>query len=183
MADFTLHTIDSAPEQSKSLLKQAEEAYGFNLNLFAGIAESPALLEAYLALSDIFNKTSLSGTERLIVIMTNNRLNGCEYCMAAHTTGAKAQNIADDVIEALRNGTAIGDQKLEALRTFTSKLINTRGRPMQSDLDAFYAAGYTRGNVFDVILGTGLKLMSNYANHIMDTPVDDAFKANTWSME
>lgn len=180
MTDFTFHTIDSAPENSKPLLKQAKESFGFDLNLFAGMAESPALLEGYLALSEIFNKTRLSDIERLIIIMTNNRLNGCEYCIAAHTTGAKGQNIQAEVIEALRYGTPLSDQKLEALRVFTAKMIISRGRPEQKDLNAFLASGYTKENVFDVILGTGLKLMSNYANHIMDTPLDDAFKANAW---
>ena len=93
MPGFTLHSIDSAPEQSKPLLEKSKQAYGMVPNLHALMAESPALLEAYRTVADIFdNKTNLSTTEQQIIAMTNNRLNGCEYCMAAHTSimqGAK----------------------------------------------------------------------------------------------
>ena len=50
------------------------------------MATAPALLEGYMTLAGIFDKTELSETERQIILMTNNRLNGCTYCMAAHTT-------------------------------------------------------------------------------------------------
>ena len=63
-----------------------EAAFGFEANLLGNMAEAPALLEGYMTLSGIFDKTNLSETERQIILMTNNRLNGCAYCMAAHTT-------------------------------------------------------------------------------------------------
>ena len=90
------------------------------------------------------------------------------------------QKIPSDIIRALRDGTSIEDAKLEALRTFTSSLVDRQGYAEQSDIDAFLAAGYTKQNVFDVILGVGLKTLSNYTNHIVDTEVDDAFAANVW---
>ena len=113
--------------------------------------------------------------------MTNNRLNGCTYCMAAHTSLSQMAKVPNDVIEALRNGTSIADAKLEALRVFAARVNETRGWVEQSDLDAFFAAGYTKQTVLDVILGTSLKVMSNYTNHVAQTPVDAAFKANAWA--
>ncbi len=73
MQTFTIHTVDSAPQASVPLLTGAKQAYGFVPNLFAGMSESPALLEAYLSLSQIFNKTDLSETERQVIMMTANR--------------------------------------------------------------------------------------------------------------
>lgn len=183
MTDFTLHTEQTAPEASKPLVAAAKGAFGFFPNLLAGMAEAPALLEGYMTLSGIFNKTDLSETERQIILMTNNRLNGCTYCMAAHTTISQGAKVPADVIEALRTGSAIADPKLEALRQFTIAVNEHRGWVDQDALDALFAAGYTRQTVLEVILGTSLKVMSNYTNHIAKTPVDAAFQANAWSAE
>ncbi len=181
MADFTTHTIDTAPEASKSILEGAKKSLKFVPNLFATMAEAPALLEGYVALSGILQKTDLNETERQIVLMTNNRLNGCEYCMSAHTALSHMGGVAADVIESLRTNTPIKDQKLEALRTFSAVINETRGWPKETDVQAFLNAGYTRQNILEVILGTALKVMSNYTNHIAKTELDDAFKPVAWT--
>ncbi|MEM9530572.1 MAG: carboxymuconolactone decarboxylase family protein [Pseudomonadota bacterium] len=181
MTDFTFHTEDTAPAASKPLVATASKAFGFFPNLLAGMAEAPALLEGYMTLSGIFNKTDLTETERQIILMTNNRLNGCTYCMAAHTTISQGAKVPGDVIKALRSGGPIADAKLEALRQFTIAVNEKRGWVDQDDLDAFLAAGYTKQTVLEVVLGTSLKVMSNYTNHIADTPVDSVFQANAWS--
>ncbi len=181
MTDFTTHTIESAPDTSKPFLQGAKNAYSFVPNLLGTMAAAPALLEGYMTLAGIFDKTDLSETERQIILMTNNRLNGCTYCMAAHTTISQMAKVPADVIEALRNNTPIADPKLEALRTFAAIINETRGWPSDEQVEAFLAAGYTRQTVLEVILGTSLKVMSNYTNHIAETKVDDAFATNTWA--
>jgi len=181
MTDFTTYTIESAPQAAKPLLEAAGKAYGFVPNLLGTMAESTALLEGYMTLAGIFDKGTLSETERQIILMTNNRLNGCRYCMAAHTSISQMGGVSADVIEALRNDSPIADTKLEALRTFTAVINEQRGWPEQAQIEAFLDAGYTREALLEVILGTSLKLMSNYTNHIAETPVDDAFAANVWS--
>lgn len=183
MTDFTTHSIDTAPASAKPLLEGAKSAYGFVPNLLGNMAEAPALLEGYMSLAGIFGKTDLTETERQIILMTNNRLNGCTYCMAAHTTISQMANVPADVIEALRTDTPIADAKLEALRKFSIAVTERRGWPTEAQLDAFLAAGYTQQTVLEVILGTALKVMSNYTNHIADTPLDDAFAPNAWAPE
>jgi len=181
MADFPLHTIDSANEASKPFLQSAKNAYSFVPNLLAGMAEAPALLEGYMILAGIFDKTDLTEIERQIILMTNNRLNGCTYCMAADTTISQGAGVPADVIEALRSGTPIADPKLEALRVFAEIINETRGWPTEGQVNALLAAGYTRQTALEVILGTSLKVMSNYNNHIAETPLDDAFKGSAWA--
>ncbi len=182
MAEFTIHTEESAPEGSKPVIEQVKGAFGMLPNLMATFAESPAAIEGYLTLMGIFSsKTDFSPTEQQVVLMTNNRLNGCTYCMAAHTGIAKSSGVPDDVIESLRSGTAIEDPKLDALRVFTEQVFHTRGNVSDADVDAFLAAGYTKGNVLEVVVGTALKVMSNYTNHIAGTPVDKPFSAFAWS--
>jgi len=181
MTTFTTHTIESAPEASKPLLESAKNAYSFVPNLLATMGEAPALLEGYMALASIFEKTNLSETERQVIQLTNNRLNGCMYCMAAHTSISQMAGVKPDVIEALRNDMPIADAKLEALRTFTTVINQSRGWPSEAEINVFLEAGYTQQNILEVILGASLKVMSNYTNHIAETALDDAFAANAWS--
>lgn len=183
MSDFPLHSIESAPEPSQGFLTAAQKAYSFVPNLLAGMAEAPALLEGYMTLAGIFDKTSFTETERQIILMTNNRLNGCTYCMAAHTTISQMSGVPADVVTALRENTPIADAKLEALRQFAIVINETRGWPSHADVSAFLSAGYGQQNILEVILGTALKTLSNYTNHIAETPLDDAFKANAWSAD
>ncbi len=180
MNHLPVQTKDTAPEASKPFLARAEKAYGFIPNLFGVFASSPAMVEAYGVLTGIFEKTELTPTERQIVLMTNNRLNGCTYCMAAHSTISQMQRVPADVIAALRSGREIADPKLQALHVFTARINETRGQTTQADIDAFLAAGYTEGNILDVILGTSLKVQSNYTNHISHTPLDAPFQPNAW---
>lgn len=180
MTNFTTHTIESAPEASKPILQGAKDALQFVPNLYATMAEAPALLQGYTTLAGIFDKTSFSETERQIILMTNNRLNGCEYCMSAHTALAKMGGVSEDVIHALRTNSAIADPKLEALRKFAETINKSEGWPDYDDLESFYNAGYTQQHVLEVVLGTALKVMSNYTNHIAETELDDAFKAVEW---
>lgn len=182
MTQYNVHTEATAPEGSKSLIQDATSAFGFLPNLLAVQSESPAMLDGYMTLSSIFDKSNLSETERQIILMTNSRLNGCTYCMAAHTSLSQMAEVPADVIDALRKGTAIADAKLDALRQFTIAINEKRGWVDQSDLDNLFEAGYTRQTVLEVILGTSLKVLSNYTNHIANTPVDVAFQDNAWSL-
>ncbi|QEG21626.1 carboxymuconolactone decarboxylase family protein [Mariniblastus fucicola] len=183
MTDFQLHNVESAPEASKASLEASQKAYGVVPNLHAAMAESPALLEAYKTIGGIFGKTELSMTEQQIVAMTNNRLNGCTYCMAAHTTIMQGAKVPEDVITSLREGTQIADPKLEALRQFAEKVNLKRGHLDDGDIEALIDAGYTKQTVLEVILGTAFKVLSNYTNHVVQTPLDDMFAKNEWAGE
>ena len=180
MSRFPIHTVETAPE-SKVLIEQAQQAFGFLPNLLATMADAPSLLEGYMTLSAIFDKADLSPTERQTVLMVNNRLNGCTYCMSAHTGISKAQGVPDDIIAALRDGSELSDPKLEALRVFAVKINESRGWPSDDDIDALLAAGYSNRTVLEVILGTALKVMSNYTNHIASTPLDQPFASVEWT--
>lgn len=183
MTDFATHTFETAPDAAKPLLEAAQKNYGFVPNLLGTMAEAPALLEGYMTLAGIVGKTALSETERQIILMTNNRLNGCTYCMAAHTTISKGAGVPEDVIAALRENTPINDGKLEALRQFSVVVNETRGWPSDADVAAFLSAGYTKQTVLEVVLATAFKVMSNYTNHIAATDLDAAFSPNEWSRD
>ena len=181
MANFPINTIETAPEAAQSLMQGVQDKIGFVPNLYGKMSNAPSLLEAYLTLSQITTKVDLSETERQVVFMTNNRLNGCTYCMAAHTGISKGAKVPEDVIESLRTGSAIADPKLEALRQYAMVVNESRGWPSEADQQALLDAGYTEQTMLEVVLLTGLKVLSNYTNHIAQTPTDDAFKPFEWS--
>lgn len=181
MNTFNTYTIDTAPANSKPLLESTKAAFGFVPNLQAFMAESPELLAGYSALWDLFAKSTLTPHEQQVVYLTSNFENDCHYCMAGHSTLAKMIKMDAAVIDALRAGTALPDAKLEALHRFTTIVVRERGFAPEAEIDAFLAAGYTRRNVFEVILGVATKVMSNYTNHIVHTPYDAFMKGNEWT--
>lgn len=180
MTEFTTHTLESAPDASKPIIRNVQAKMGFLPNLMAGMSESPVMVESYLTLMGIFDKTNLSETERQIILMTNNRLNDCHYCMAAHTAVSKMAGVDEQALQALRDGSVIANPKFEALRQFTITIYVTRGRPTQAQIDAFLGAGYTKETILEVIVGTSLKVLSNYSTPTVKPPLDSAFEAYAW---
>ncbi|MEK7264962.1 MAG: carboxymuconolactone decarboxylase family protein [Pseudomonadota bacterium] len=181
MAKFKLHTSETAPEGAAPLFDAAKKNFGMVPNLYAVMAESPQLLEAYQKVGALFQASSLSAVERNIVWMAVNVEHECHYCVPAHTMVAMGSGVDQATIAALRQARPLPDAKNEALRQFTLKVVRERGKVTDADIDAFLAAGFTKRNLLDVILGVSQKVMSNYVNHIAETPIDAPFKAFDWS--
>jgi uncharacterized peroxidase-related enzyme len=181
MTRFPTHTPATAPERSRQILESTQKALGFVPNLYATFAESPAVLQGYTALGAAFGQSSFDAAERQVVLLTTSFENGCEYCMAAHSTIAGMEGVPPDVVGAVRDGVPTGDARLDALARFTRSVVQERGWVGDADLKAFLAAGFTKAQALEVVLGVGLKTISNYVNHIASTPVDDAFQAQTWT--
>jgi len=180
MAEFNVHTKETAPAGSVPFLEATEAKFGFVPNLIGELAESPVAVEAYLALAGIFAKSSFTPAEQQVVLLTSNFENECHYCMAAHTGAAKRAKLSDAAIDALRAGTPIPDTRLEALSVFTRKVVTQRGWVSEADVDAFLAADFTRAQVLEVITGVAFKTISNYTNHVAETPLDAVFATMAW---
>ena len=181
MSDYPMHTLETAPEKSRPLLEASQKEMGMIPNLHAVMAESPSVLQAYQTLHQLFVDSSFDNEETTVVWQTINVENACHYCVPAHTGIAKMMKVSDDIIDALRDEKPLPDDRLEALRTFTLAVMNKRGNVSKEDLKAFYDAGYGRQQVLEVILGLSQKTLSNYINHIAETPVDEPFEKFRWS--
>lgn len=179
--NFKVYNENTASASAAELLKKAMDKYGFVPNLLGTMAEAPALLKAYMTLAEIFDETSFNATEKQIVLLAVSLANNCGYCMAAHTTIAGMQDVPEDVIRALRENTPIKDKKLEALRRLACNIAETRGYPSETAVKDFLDTGYTQAQLLEVILGVGFKTLSNYTNHIAQTPLDEAFKSVEWA--
>lgn len=180
MTEFTLYTEDTAPDASKPLLADSQKAFGMIPGLHAVMAEAPGLLEAYKAVHDLFANSSFDKDELTVVWQSINVEHACHYCVPAHTGISKSMGVSDDISDALRNETPLPTPRLEALRTFTLNVVRSRGDVDDEAVQAFLDAGFDKRQILEVILGISQKVMSNYTNHLANTPVDAPFKKFTW---
>ena len=178
---FTLHDTNTAPAASADILNEVQKAWGFVPNLHRVLAESPAALEAYSTLWGIAEKTSFTPQERNIVYLAIIYENECTYCMAGHTNLSRMAKVDNATIAAVREGRPIADAKLEALRQFAAKVTRQRGVVSEAEVAAFKAAGYDNQAVLDVLVLAATKLISNYTNHLAQTPNDSFMKGAEWT--
>ena len=177
---FKVHDTTTAPAASVGLLNGVQKAWGFVPNLHRVLAESPAALEAYSALWGIAEKTRFTPVERNVAYLAIIYENECVYCMAGHTNLSRMAHVEDDVIAAVREGRPIADPRLEALRRFAARITRNRGVVTQAEVDAFKAAGYDNQAILDLLVLGATKLISNYTNHLAQTPLDSFMKGAEW---
>ncbi|THH34832.1 carboxymuconolactone decarboxylase family protein [Aliishimia ponticola] len=180
MTDFPSHDLDSAPEASKPLLENSQKAFGRLPGLHKVLAESPQAFEGYQILHKLFTESDFDADELTVVWQTINVEHECHYCVPAHTGIAKMMKVSDEISEALRNETPLPNAKLEALRTFTLQMVRERGNVSEAQMQTFFDAGYDHRAVLNIILGIAQKTMSNYTNHVAQTPVDQVFEGLKW---
>ncbi len=181
MNPFAFHDSHSAPVASRPLLEAIAKSLGFVPSLYAGMAESPAALKAYQELSAIFRRSALGPVEQQVVLLAVSVENACEFCVAAHSFVARhVAKVPGPVIAALRAGETLADMRLNALAVFARRIVRARGWVNEGDVRAFLDTGFTREQALDVVLGVSMKTLSNYANHLLKTPPDQAFAAERW---
>lgn len=182
LPSLPLLTVADAPEQSSTLLEGAQQRMGFVPLMYGGMANVPGLLSTYLHGYDAFRRaTALTAAEQEVVMLAVSVFHGCSYCVAAHSTVADLQRVPAEVTDNVRDGKPLDDPRLEALREFTTVLLETRGRPQPEDVRAFLAAGYTEAQALELVLVIAVKTISNYTNHLLGTPLDAAFAARAWA--
>lgn len=173
---------DSASAKARELLEAAQSKLGFIPNMYRNMANAPHLLQTYVDGYNRFRSESgFTPFEQEVVFLSVSRENECHYCMAAHSFMAdKVSHVPPEVTEAIRNDGDIADPKLHALSRFTRAMVKHRGRVSPKELAAFEAAGYSQEQVLGVLLAIATKTLSNYANHLFETPLDDIFTGHMW---
>jgi AhpD family alkylhydroperoxidase len=139
-------------------------------NLYATFAHSETALPTYLALQNA--KSSLSAKAREVINLAVSEVNQCQYCLAAHTALGQMVGFTADQILDIRGGTAPFDARLDALARLVRNVALKRGHADNALLQAFFAAGWTEGNLVDVMLVIGDKTVSNYLHATTQIPVD-----------
>lgn len=180
MMAFQIHSVETAPEGSKPLLKSLKENLGIIPNLAAAMSESPQLLGGFLAVRDIYLGGTFTAGEIQVLSLTAAYENECAWCMAFHTLMALKEGVSPEDVEALRAGLSPSDPRLSTLSDFARKLVSARGAVSSADVELFCAAGYTRAQALEVVLGMAFSLMANYAGHLADAPLDDPLQPHAW---
>lgn len=169
MKTFTVPSRDEVSASSQAQFDILQKGLGFVPNLYATIAHSDNGLAKYLAFQGA--KTSLNNKEKEAVNLVVSEVNGCRYCQSAHTVLGKMNGFSDDEILNLRGGHS-ATAKLEALVNLAKDITETKGHAAPASLDAFYAAGYTDGNLVDLILQISDKIAMNYLHNLTQVPID-----------
>lgn len=173
MSRLTLHTLDTAPAESRPFVEKAIANNGFLPNLIGVLANAPLALETYLTVSGINGRASLSLMEREVVQITAARIHGCDFCIAGHSAiSLKKAGQTPDTVRALQHGQPTGDAKLDAVAAFAGAVIATRGAVADHEYQAFLAAGYNEQQALEVVLGISLATLCNFANSLAGTPVN-----------
>ena len=167
-----LNTVE--PENATGRAKEIFDGplKGKHLNIFKGMANSPAALETYLGISGALKNASLSDAEKEVVQLAVGEANGCKYCTAAHTMMAKNAGLTEDQTLAARRGSIPDDPKLNALAGFATAINEKKGWVSDDDLSNFKNAGYDDGAVAEVLAVYAQAIFTNYFNHVNETDVD-----------
>ncbi|MEX2625696.1 MAG: carboxymuconolactone decarboxylase family protein [Ilumatobacteraceae bacterium] len=175
-------TADTAEPDADERLSATEAAMGTVPNMYARMANSPGVLATYLDGYDRFRRGSgFSPPEQEVVFLTISRHFECEYCMAAHSTiGDTRSKVPAEITDAIRDDRPIDDPRLAAVNAMTRSMLRSQGRPSDADVEEFRAAGFTDRQVLELVLAISVKILSNWSNHLFDTPVDDMFAARAW---
>lgn len=170
MTQFPVPTRDDVAAENQATFDALKSKLGMVPNLYATFAHSDTALNTYLSLQNA--KTSLNPKAKEVVNLVTSQVNGCAYCLAAHTMlGGMVGFSADEILE-IRAGRATFDPKLDALAQFTQAVASERGHVGEAVVDAFLAAGWDRAALVDTIVLIGDKTISNYLHSATDVPVD-----------
>lgn len=165
-------SIETAPTAAQPLLQAVKKMLGSVPNLFRITANSPAALEGYLGLNGALAKGSLDAPTRERIALAVAQINGCDYCLAAHTyLGTHVAKLDEAEISANRAGTS-QDEKAEAAIRFATALVNARGQVSDDDFSAIKAAGYSEAEIVEIVAHVALNTLTNYLNSALDTPID-----------
>lgn len=173
---FSPLLMQHAPRESKPMLEQAQRYFGFVPNLLASLAHSPAALSVYFTANVGFERGTLTPAEQQIVLLTASKENNCPYCSTSHSALARFfTNVPGQAVLAIESGHPVSDPKLNALVVLTRQLVSLRGFVPRETVDLFLAAGYTKDQLLEVLIGVGLKTISNYFDHIAAVEIDPEF--------
>lgn len=172
MSRIPTPSYEASPAASQPLLDAVKKQLGSAPHLFRVLGNSPAALEGYLGLSGALGKGELDGRTRTRIAMTVAELNGCDYCLSAHTYLGKNLAKLDDAELTANRDAASSDPKATAALRFARAVVAERGHVPAAEVEAVKAAGYTDAQVIEIVLHVALNTLTNYVNTVAGTEID-----------
>ncbi|WAH98164.1 carboxymuconolactone decarboxylase family protein [Arthrobacter sp. MMS18-M83] len=173
MARIPVHTVASAPEESKEIAGKLEKRMGKLLNIHAEMAHSPVVIAAYHGISQAIaaHGTFDARTKEAIALAVGNQ-NGCDYCQAAHTVSGRKAGLTEEQILAIRAGEIDFDAKLETITEVARQAAARTGDVSDALWQAALEAGWTESELAEAFAHIAANLFTNYFNHYARTDLD-----------
>ncbi|CAH0125625.1 carboxymuconolactone decarboxylase family protein [Roseomonas sp. CECT 9278] len=165
-------SVAAAPEAAQPLLNAVQKQLGVVPNLFRLVANSPAALEGYLGLNGALAKGSLDARTRERIALAVAQVNGCSYCLSAHSYIGKNMAKLDDAEIAANIAGGSTDPRADAAVRFAVKVVEQRGHVSDTDLAAVRMAGYSDAQLVEIVVHVALNTLTNYVNNVGGTEID-----------
>lgn len=170
MANFNVPTRSEVSSTNQEIFDNLEKAVGFVPNIYATMATSDNALKNFLDFAN--SKSSLTTKAKEVINLAVSELNKCQYCLSAHTAIAGMNGFTPEQIIELRSGQASFEPKFDALAKLSKNIVENRGATSDQALSAFFAAGWSKENLIDVINQVGEITITNYLHRTTEVPVD-----------
>lgn len=166
MTVFTRHTPQTASAAGRRLLEDIQASYGFIPELFAYMIEAPIAVEAYVQLNNILSRSSLPPAQLQVALLAVSVTNRCSFCAIAHEAMGRRSGVNPQTIAAIKDNSEVEDPMDRALIQLTQTIVEKRGWIDDEELQQFFDAGFTRQQVFELMVVVSIKTLSNYSNHL-----------------
>jgi len=171
MSRLAIPALDAAPEASKPTLDAVNRQLGVVPNLFRLIGSSPTALTGFAGFQGALSKTlDLKTRERIALAVA--QVNGCDYCLSAHTyLGLNLAKLSPEEVALNRRGTS-GDAKAKAIVMFATKVAKDRGHVGEADIKAVRDAGITDAQIVEIVALIAENTFTNLLNEVAKTDID-----------
>ena len=180
MSSYPVHTIESAPAQSKPVLRQLQQAFGLIPNIAAAMAATPVLINGFIGLFERVHASSLTEPQIQTLLLTNAVTNASEWAVAFHTALALKQGVHPADVDAIRHGGPPNDVRLASLSTLARTLIEKRGHLAESDRRRFFEAGFSSEQILEVIAVVAASTITNYTGSVTQPELEAPFEEFVW---
>jgi alkylhydroperoxidase family enzyme len=180
MSSYPIHTIESAPAQSKPVLEQMQQTFGRIPNIAGAMANSPVLINGFIGLFQRVHASSLTEQQIQTLLLTNAVTNASEWAVAFHSGLALKQGVQRADVEAIRNARLPADAGLAALSTLARTLIEKRGRLAESDHQRFLEAGFSAEQILEVVAVVAASTITNYTGSVTKPKLEAPFDEFVW---
>ncbi len=163
-------------ESDAALAELGKMFGGYVPNFHRVLAHSPAVISAFQKMRATLQKTKLRAAEREIVALEVSRRSACEYCIAAHSKGARLHRVAEPDVAAAVAGTPLEDARLALVQRATQRLWDTRGRLSDHELAELQNAGLSAAELLEIIAVIGWYVWSTLTNNLAHTEIDEFWR-------
>lgn len=171
MSRLTIPTRDAVPAASSPLIDAVEKSLGIVPNMFRLVGQSPAALEGLLGINGALGRTLDAATRERIALAVA-QINGCDYCLSAHTyLGLNLAKLDAAEIDRNRLGGS-SDPRANAAVAFAAKVATERGRVSDADIAAVKLAGFTEAQIIEIVGLVAVNFYTNFINNVAETDID-----------